>query len=189
MMLRILILLAVSLFLISCKSGNAGTSGKENEELSSVSDVQVGIDIGDRAPELNFDSPDGEKIALSSLRGKMVLIDFWAAWCSPCRLENPNLVRTYHEFKNKEFVNGTGFTVYGVSLDRRMEDWVGAIEKDSLVWETHVSDLKGWQSVPAAMYQVMGIPMNFLIDGDGIIVAKGLRGEYLNNKLKELLTE
>ena len=84
-------------------------------------------------------------------------------------------------------MNGSGFTVYGVSLDKSKESWVAAIEKDGLEWESHVSDLKGWQSVPAAMYGVMGIPMNFLIDGDGIIVAKGLRGEYLDNKLKELL--
>jgi peroxiredoxin len=187
MMMRIAILMVASFFLMSCQSGTGSTKKGAGTEEEERQEVELGINIGQRAPELAFDSPDGEVIALSSLRGKMVLIDFWAAWCSPCRVENPNLVRTYRKFKDKEFVNGTGFTVYGVSLDRSKEDWVTAIENDQLEWESHVSDLKGWQSVPAAMYGVMGIPMNFLIDGDGIIVAKGLRGEYLDNKLKELL--
>jgi thiol-disulfide isomerase/thioredoxin len=179
-------LIVASLFLLSCKSSGSNSADLQNPEQTQLS-IKTGINIGERAPELVFESPTGENISLSSLRGKMVLIDFWAAWCSPCRLENPNLVKTYHQYKDKEFINGSGFTVYGVSLDRKMIDWTTAIANDGLVWESHVSDLKGWQSVPAAQYGVMAIPANFLIDGNGIILAKGLRGEYLDNKLKEFL--
>lgn len=185
-MKKVLFIVLASLLLFSCKSGNHSGSSEE-AVVAGPSGINTGIDIGDRAPELVVDSPSGEKISLSSLRGKMVLIDFWASWCPPCRAENPNLVRTYKRYKDKEFKNGQGFTVYGVSLDRTMEDWTSAIRKDGLVWESQVSDLQGWKSVPAAQYGVMGIPANFLIDGNGIIVAKGLKGEYLENKLKELL--
>ena len=150
-------------------------------------EVETGIHIGQRAPELVFESPAGEMISLSSIRGKMVLIDFWAAWCPPCRRENPNLVNIYRQYKDKEFVNGSGFTIYSVSLDRSKEDWTAAIENDSLEWESHVSDLKGRQSVAAIEYEVRSIPLNTLIDGNGIIVSVGLRGSYLGNKLKELL--
>jgi thiol-disulfide isomerase/thioredoxin len=184
---RIIITVVAFIFLMACTSGTGATNKGDNIPVPEKSGIRVGIEIGERAPELAFESPGGEVIALSSLRGKIVLIDFWAAWCPPCRKENPDLVKTYHEFRDKEFINGSGFTVYGVSLDRKKEDWVAAIEKDHLEWETQVSDLKGWLSAPAAMYGVMGIPTNFLIDGDGIIIAKGLQGEYLDNKLKELL--
>ncbi len=185
-MKTVLYLFFAALFFISCSS-RGGNGTLVEAPAVEQNGVKTGIDIGDRAPELVFESPSGEKIALSSLRGKMVLIDFWAAWCSPCRHENPNLVRAYQHYKDKEFQNGSGFTIYGVSIDRRMEDWVAAIEKDGLVWESHVSDLKYWQSVPAAKYGVMTIPANFLIDANGIILAKNLKGEALDNKLKELL--
>ena len=189
-MKTLLYLLFLTIFLWSCGSrgGNGSLTIPPAEELNgNKKGIKTGIKIGERAPELVYESPTGEKIALSSLRGKLVLIDFWAAWCSPCRQENPNLVRTYKKYKDKEFQNGDGFTIYGISLDRRMLDWTTAIEKDGLVWESHVSDLKGWQSVAAAQYGVMQIPANFLIDGNGIILAKDLKGDSLEIKLKELL--
>jgi len=148
-------------------------------------DIKVGLNIGNKAPELKYKNPNGEMIALSSLKGQMVLIDFWASWCMPCRMENPNLVQTYKEFKDKKFKNGKGFTIYGVSLDRFKNNWENAIKQDSLVWDNHVSDLKFWSSEAAQIYQVHSIPTNFLIDGDGIIIAKGLRGNSLKKKLKE----
>ncbi len=138
--------------------------------------------IGDMAPEINLPTPDGGTLALSSLRGKLVLIDFWASWCGPCRQENPNVVRVYNRFKDK------GFEIYGVSLDKTKEAWLKAVEADKLTWK-HVSDLKFWQSAGAAAYGVQSIPATVLVDKTGKIIAKDLRGAALEAKIAEILGE
>lgn len=139
----------------------------------------IGLNVGNKAPELEYNSPDGKAIKLSSLKGQLILIDFWASWCGPCRKENPIVVKAYNDYKDKNFINGKGFTVYSVSLDRSKDAWIKAIEADKLSWNFHVSDLLQWASVPAKTYAVNSIPANYLIDGDGIILAKNLRGEKL----------
>ncbi len=136
--------------------------------------------IGALAPELAFENPDGKILKLSDLRGKYVLIDFWASWCGPCRKENPNVVRLYQQYHEK------GFEVFSVSLDKDKNSWIKAIEKDNLLWPNHVSDLKYWSSEGAKIYGVSSIPSTFLIDKDGRIIAKNLRGVELANKLESL---
>lgn len=140
-----------------------------------------GVMVGALAPDIELSDPMGKAVSLSSLRGKYVLIDFWASWCGPCRMENPNVVRMYNKFKDK------GFAIYGVSLDQSKDNWVKAIEKDGLTW-THVSDLKYWQSAAAQKYGVNAIPATFLLDKNGKIIAKNLRGEALEKKLEEVLS-
>jgi thiol-disulfide isomerase/thioredoxin len=156
-------------------------------QLKAQEETKIGLDLGNKAPELEFLSPDGELISLSSLKGQMVLIDFWASWCGPCRRENPNVVQAYQDYKNKKFKQGKGFTIFSVSLDKNKEKWAQAIEYDKLEWPYHVSDLKGWQSLAAQKYGIRGIPDNFLINGDGIIVAKRLRGTNLETTLEQFL--
>ena len=139
------------------------------------------VDIGKKAPDFTMNDVNNDTVSLYSKVGtKALLIDFWAAWHSPCRLENPNIVRVYNEFSKK------GFDVIGISLDRQREDWIKAIETDKLTW-TQVSDINAWDSPVAALYAVNTIPANFLLDENGIIVAKNLRGEDLYNKVKEML--
>lgn len=144
------------------------------------------ISNGDTAPEIELTNPEGKTIKLSKLRGKMVLIDFWASWCGPCRKENPNVVEAYKKYAKSKFNNGKGFEVFSVSLDRTEEPWVKAIETDKLTWKNHVWDKEGKAS---RAYGVSSIPTAFLIDGNGSILARGqeLRGLGLHMKLDDQL--
>jgi peroxiredoxin len=148
--------------------------------LKNTLDAALLTGIGRPAPAFAQANVKGKPITLSSFKGQYVLVDFWASWCGPCREENPNVLKSYRQYHSR------GFTVLGVSLDDKKGDWLKAVKKDGLPW-MQVSDLKGWKNDVAVLYGIEGIPMNFLIDKDGKIVAKGLRGDDLDKKLEEFL--
>ncbi|MBS1608279.1 MAG: TlpA family protein disulfide reductase, partial [Bacteroidetes bacterium] len=135
---------------------------------------------GKQAPDFSLPDVTGKQIALSSFKGKYVLVDFWASWCGPCRGENPNVVAAYNKFKDKNF------TILGVSLDEQKDAWEAAIKKDGLTW-AHVSDLKYWSSSVVPLYGIEGIPYNVLVDPQGKVIAESLRGPALEEKLQEVL--
>ncbi|NJK84446.1 MAG: TlpA family protein disulfide reductase, partial [Saprospiraceae bacterium] len=135
--------------------------------------------IGAEAPDFGQQTPEGNTVQLSDLKGQVVLIDFWASWCGPCRQENPNVVRMYNKYKDK------GFEILGVSLDRTKDAWLRAIEADKLTWQ-HVSDLRGWTNEVAQLYGVTSIPHTVLVDAEGKIIARNLRGATLEAKLESI---
>jgi peroxiredoxin len=143
-------------------------------------DILAATAVGQPAPDFSQAQADGPPFSLSSLKGKLVLIDFWASWCGPCRAENPNVVKVYNKYHEK------GFEILGVSLDDNRENWLKAIEDDGLTWN-HVSDLKGWGNVVAGQYGVRSIPHTVLVGPDVVIIAKNLRGEALEAKIAEIL--
>jgi thiol-disulfide isomerase/thioredoxin len=144
--------------------------------------------VGQKATELSYNDPSGNPIALSSLKGNMVLLDFWASWCGPCRRNNPSLVALYNKYQGKKWLKPVkGFTVYSVSLDQNPEAWKAAIKQDGLVWANHVSDLKGWSSEPAAKYGVRFIPQTVLLDETGFVLAVNPSHELIEQLLDKKL--
>jgi len=150
--------------------------------ISTLSAQSTGLNIGNKSPEIVLPTAKGDSLALSSLKGKLVLIDFWATWCSPCVAEQSELAKLHRKYKQAAFTNEKGFEIYGVSLDAKKSNWENFITANKINW-IQVSDLKFWRSPVAKIYNIQGLPFNILIDGKGIILAKNLHGIELENAI------
>lgn len=150
--------------------------------ISTLSAQTTGLEPGNTSPEIKLPNPKGDTVALSSFKGKLVLIDFWGTWCAPCVAEQAELAKLYNKYKLATFTNGKGFEIYGVSLDAKKANWENFITSNKINW-IQVSDLKFWRSPVAKTYNIQGLPFNILIDGNGIIVAKNLHGIELENRI------
>ncbi len=153
--------------------------------LCAVGASAQSLEIGQKAPEIVQCNPQGKEIRLSDLRGQIVLVDFWASWCVPCRKETPNLREAYKNYSGSEFKNAKGFTILSVTLDTNFEKWIEAIETDNMEWPWHGTDSLGWRNKAVKDYHVKAIPATFLVDGDGTIIAINLRGNALDAALKK----
>ncbi|MFV0483685.1 MAG: TlpA family protein disulfide reductase [Bacteroidales bacterium] len=145
----------------------------------------TGINIGDKAPEIREKSLSGNSINLSDYKGNYVLIDFWASWCGPCKQDRPRIVGVYNQFKDQTFIGGGNLKIFSVSLDKNQAAWSQGVQSMDMSWPGQVSDLQGWTSVWANVYGVRSIPCNFLVDQNGVIVAKNLKGDMLTSFLEK----